>query len=230
MIAQTTNELAKRGVDKNVSFQLLNGVDFTGVEPDSVDFVFSYDVQLHLQPQNVYSYLLDARRVLRDGGVFMLHQINLDSDGGRTHFLAQYYEETWDYAFDSPSRLGHIYYMSRDQMTSLAELAGLDVIKIVEDFPGEDSPLYSVTSGRDLFGFFKAKPSRLDGLSAKSPRIVKLKNDDEVWVVIEDGTRVAIRAPQQFDRAGFSWDSIEEVTAEQMSAMPVAERKLELWE
>ncbi len=226
MLAQTAAELAKKGVGDNVRTQLLSGVDFTGVANNSADFVFSYDVQLHLQPQNVFSYMLDARRVLRDGGIFMLHQIKLDSPGGIDHFLTQYYAQTWDFAFDSPDRLGHIYYMSDGQMRALAEAAGLEVLTIVDDFPGEDSEFYSVTSGRDLFGFFRQLPSRLRG----GERVVKQAGDDTVYALLASGERAALRTPQQFERAGYEWDAIEQIDAAELQAMPQLDPELELWE
>lgn len=228
MIEQTRGELARRGIEANVTFKQLNGISFEGVESKSLDFVFSYDVQLHMQPQNVYSYMLDARRVLRPGGVFMLHQINLASKGGMGHFLSQFHEDTWDYAFDSPARLGHIYFMSRDQMSALADAAGLE-LEIVDDFPGENSPLYDITSGRDLFGFMKAKPSRLDEAGA-SARVVQVEADPTVWVVLADGTRAAVRSAVQFDRAGLSWDAIELVSSDSLAAIPETDTPLKTWE
>ena len=71
MIDRTRANLLGRGLGQR-RYRVLDGIDFTGVPSASADFIFSYDVLLHVQPQNVFSYLLDARRVLRDGGVFML--------------------------------------------------------------------------------------------------------------------------------------------------------------
>lgn len=229
MIAQTRGELSRRGVAENVSYQVLNGTDFSGVADNSLDFIFSYDVQLHMQPQNVFSYMKDARRVLRPGGIFMLHQINLNSDGGMDHFIRQFEEQTWDFAFDSPARLGHIYFMSEDQMTALADAAGLAMDEIVDDFPGEDSPLYAVTSGRDLIGFMHAKPSRLLD-AGSSTRLMRTANDATVWALLVDGTRVAIASARQFERAGFSWDAIQEVSADELGEIPVASEPLATWE
>lgn len=229
MIEQTSDELKRRGIGDNVSFQLLNGTDFEGVAENSLDFIFSYDVQLHMQPQNVFSYMLDARRVLRPDGVFMLHQINLASPGGLEHFLVQFGEDTWDFAFDSPARLGHIYYMSKDQMQALADAAGLELEQIVDDFPGKDSPLYPITSDRDLFGFMRAKPSRLT-TAGKSARLMQTDGDTTVWVMLADGERAALRSARQFERAGFSWDAINKVSAQELAEIPVADLPLETWE
>ena len=95
----------------------------------------------------------------------MLHQINLDSHGGMSQFLSQFQGETWDFAFDSPARLGHIYFMSRDQMTALADERGLEMSSLVDDFPGKDSELWPVTADRDLFGFMRAAAEPAGGLA-----------------------------------------------------------------
>lgn len=228
MIQQTKAELARKGVDGNVSFKVVNGIDFDGIPDRSIDFVFSYDVQLHLQPQNVFSYMIDARRVLRDDGVFMLHQIDLASEGGMGHFLIQYGGGTWTRDFDHLGRRGHIYFMSEDQMRAMAEAAGLVVDRIVAGFPGEGLPLREVTSGRDLVGFFKMKPSRLRGVDPASAPLLQINGERAVYVVV-DGERMAISSPRQFERAGFKWDQIRKVPAAELEAIPEAP-PLEIWE
>src|SRR5262249_17276676 len=111
MIAQTRATLMTNSLDENAEYRQLNGIDFEGIPSNSIDFVFSYDVQLHLQPQNVFSYLLDARRILRAGGIFMLHQIDLATPVGMDHFLTQYQYGTWKHDLGDPRRRGHVYFM-----------------------------------------------------------------------------------------------------------------------
>jgi 2-polyprenyl-3-methyl-5-hydroxy-6-metoxy-1,4-benzoquinol methylase len=224
MIEHTRETLSQRGVGKNVGYRVLNGTDFAGLPSDSVDFIFSYDVMLHLQLQNVFSYMLDARRVLRENGVLMLHQINLASEGGTAHFLGQYSGSTWNRPFDDPLRRGHIYFMSDDQMTALANQAGLSVEHIVAD-SGEFN---HVTSGRDLIGFLRKGPSRLRVDHLESVRLLKVKDDHKVYAVI-DGRRMALTSARQFERAGFRWDRVQEVTRAELEATPDA-GSLEPWE
>lgn len=215
MIAHARNGLSERGVSGNVSFQLLNGTDFAGIDSGRADFIFSYDVLLHLQPQNVFSYLLDARRVLRDDGVFMLHQINLASVGGMDHFLSQFIGHTWKYAFDDPRRRGHIYYMSEDQMRALAEQAGLAAERIV-------------THGRDFLGLLRKRPSRLANRDPGSIELIKEHGVPTVYAVI-DSLRFAIGSAHQFERHGFQWSQIREVKAADLAALPDG-GPLEPWE
>ncbi len=215
MIEHTETSLSTLGVDANVSYRVLNGVDFDGIPSNSVDFVFSYDVQLHLQIQNVFSYMQDARRVLRDGGVFMLHQINLASEGGMAHFLAQYSGDTWKRDFADPRRRGHIYFMSEDQMVALATHAALAVERIVAD----DAAYHTVSWGRDLIGFMRKTPSRLRVDDPHAVALVKLANDHVIYAVI-GGQRLAFASAAQFERGGFRWDDVREVNDAELASIP----------
>jgi 2-polyprenyl-3-methyl-5-hydroxy-6-metoxy-1,4-benzoquinol methylase len=224
MIEHTRASLATKVVSGNVSYRILNGRDFQGIPDGSVDFIFSYDVLLHVQPQNVFSYLVDARRVLRDGGVFMLHQISLASDGGMAHFLSQYSGGTWTRAFDDPRRRGHIYFMSGDQMHALANAAGLPVERVVSD-PGEFS---GVTGGRDLIGFLRRGTSRLKVADPTAIELLKRDDGHTIYAVL-DGKRVAIPSAVQFERAGLRWDQVREVSEAELTAIPDG-GSLEPWE
>jgi 2-polyprenyl-3-methyl-5-hydroxy-6-metoxy-1,4-benzoquinol methylase len=228
MIKHTRTTLREQGLDENVDYRVLNGVDFTGVRDESVDFVFSYDVQVHLQPQNVFSYMSDARRVLRDNGVFMLHQVNLASQGGMDHFLNQYHFGSWRCDLYDPRRRGFIYYMSGDQMRALGDAARLVVDQIVDDFPPEDSALWHVTRGRDLMGFFKLMPSRLRNVAPESVRLVQVEGDSTVYVVL-DGCRVAFASARQLTVAGFRVERIEQLAAADLAELREAE-PLAPWE
>ncbi len=224
MIGHTRETLSACGGGGNVSFLVLNGVDFAGVAAESADFIFSYDVQLHLQMQNVFSYMVDARRVLRDDGVLMVHQINLASEGGMAHFLSQYAADTWKHGFDDPRRRGHIYFMSVDQMRALAGQAGLFLERIVSD----EAEFNHVTAGRDLIGFLRKKRSRLDVDDPGSVPLMKLKGHHAVYAVIE-GQRVALTSANQFERAGFRWDQVRDVSEAELAAIPDG-GSLEPWE
>jgi SAM-dependent methyltransferase len=228
MIERTRLTLDERRLDGNVEYTVLNGVDFSGVPDRSVDFIFSYDVQLHLQPHNVFSYMCDARRVLRDGGIFMLHQLNLASDGGIDQFLAQFHYGSWRFDLYDPRRRGFVYFMSGDQMRALADAARLVVEEIVDGFPPESSSLRHVTSGRDLIGFFKLVPGRLRGLDPAAVRLVRADGDPTTYAVL-DGCRVAFASARQLTAAGFRMDQIEQLSTDDLAELPEAE-PLAPWE
>ena len=69
-----------------------NGMDLAPVASSSVDCVVSYDVFVHLEPEDIYAYLIEIRRVLRPGGRAVLHFANVVSDPGFERFLQTYQE------------------------------------------------------------------------------------------------------------------------------------------
>lgn len=73
----------------SLSYVLLDGQGLTGVQDDSVDAVVSYDVFVHLTHWDIFNYLREIRRVLRDGGVAILHHANTISDLGWDHFAKE---------------------------------------------------------------------------------------------------------------------------------------------
>jgi SAM-dependent methyltransferase len=218
MIDHTRATLSERGLGENVDFAVLNGVDFSGVGDESADFIFSYDVQLHLPPENVFSYMCDARRVLRDNGVFMLHQVNLASLGGMEHFLKQYFAGSWRLDFHNPRRRGHMYFMSEDQMRAIADAARLLVEEIVQGFPSTDSKPTDTVHGRDLIGFLRLMPSRLRNIAPDSLRLVRAEGEPTIYAVL-DGSRVAFTSAHQFAAAGFLEQRVELLTTAELAEL-----------
>jgi ubiquinone/menaquinone biosynthesis C-methylase UbiE len=222
MIEHTRATLSTRGLDENVDYLVLNGVDFSGVPDESADFIFSYDVLLHLPPENVYSYMCDARRVLRDNGVFMLHQVNLASHGGMEHFLKQYFAGSWRLDLHNPRRRGHMYFMSADQMRAIADAARLFVEQVVEGFPSTDSKPTGTADGRDLIGFFRLMPSRLRNIAPDSVRLVRAEGEPTIYAIL-DGSRVGFSSWHQFAAAGFLMQRVELLTTAELAQLPEGE-------
>jgi SAM-dependent methyltransferase len=218
MIEHTRATLSARGLEQNVHYLVLNGVDFSGVADESADFIFSYDVQLHLPPENVFSYMRDARRVLRDKGVLMLHQVNLASLGGMEHFLKQFFAGSWRLDFHNPGRRGYMHFMSADQMRAIADAARLSVDQIVEGSPSTDPNPAGRAGGRDLIGFFRLMPSRLRNIAPDSVRLVRAEGEPMIYAVL-DGSRVAFASSRQFLAAGFLMERVELLTTAELAQL-----------
>ncbi len=57
----------------NVEYVLSEGAAFPSVEQDSIDWVWSFDVFVHIAPLDIDSYLGEVARVLRPGGSALIH-------------------------------------------------------------------------------------------------------------------------------------------------------------
>jgi len=67
---------------KNVRFIANNGMDLRGIADSSVTAVFCYDAMVHFDHEIVYSYLRECKRILRPGGMVLLHHSNYPGNPG----------------------------------------------------------------------------------------------------------------------------------------------------
>ena len=223
MLARTR---AHVGEGSDVAYLQLDGRDFAGVPDASVDLIYSYDVLLHLQPQNVFAYLLDARRILRPGGIFMLHAIDLASPGGSYHFELQYVQDTWSRPFEDPHRLGHIYYMSEDQLGALAALARFSADRVVDDWPPADDPEAWVTNGRDIFAFLRREPGLRE---PEAGEVRPVKTPDGRRYAVVNGRRRVFRMDEIVAMAGLRDEDFELIDDAALAEIP-EEQPVSRWE
>ncbi|MEA2162980.1 MAG: hypothetical protein QOK37_1107 [Thermoanaerobaculia bacterium] len=57
-----------------------SGAEMEGIGPATVDFVFTFDVFVHLEPEVIGNYLREIERVLRPGGVAVVHYGDVRKD------------------------------------------------------------------------------------------------------------------------------------------------------
>ncbi len=65
-------ELRRHFDRPNITFIKNNGTDFPGIADESVDFIFSFGVFVHLEKPVIADYLRNMRRIIRPGGVIVL--------------------------------------------------------------------------------------------------------------------------------------------------------------
>ena len=85
-ITDTTLELCRErlGDPPNVTYVRTDGSGLRDVASGTVDAVWAFDTFVHVAPLDVAGYLADLRRVLRDGGVAVIHHSGRrDRDGWR---------------------------------------------------------------------------------------------------------------------------------------------------
>ena len=122
MLERTRARCAREDV-ANVSCVLGDGNGFTGVRDESVDIVFSYDVFVHIALEDTVMYLNEINRVLKPGGVAILHHAVNDVKPAWDRI-----ESHNDWYRDRANTLGQYYYYSQDALSRMYERAGLAVI------------------------------------------------------------------------------------------------------
>ena len=94
------------------------------IEPASVDLVFSYDVFIHLESEEVFRYLAEVNRILKPGGIFSVHTSNFESRWG----LHSYFQQLRDRQPMIGSRYGgRVYPMTDAILRRFAEHTGFAV-------------------------------------------------------------------------------------------------------
>lgn len=57
-----------------------SGAEMRGIEDASIDFAFTFDVFVHLEPEVIGAYLHEIERVLRPGGIAVVHYGDIRKD------------------------------------------------------------------------------------------------------------------------------------------------------
>jgi SAM-dependent methyltransferase len=109
----------------NVSFVHVTDATFPpDLTSDGADFVYAFDVFVHLDVHTMWKYLRQIGLALRPGGVAFLHTTNLLTKGGWRRFESQ----------DRFTLEGH-YFITPEVVKTLAARAGLTVAKEAEEDP-----------------------------------------------------------------------------------------------
>ncbi len=92
-LADISAEMLKRLRERfaganNVFYHKLDGKSMTTVP--TCDLVFSFDVFVHLEPEDIYMYLTEIHRRLRPGGKGILHFSNILTEAGWNKFVQDY--------------------------------------------------------------------------------------------------------------------------------------------
>jgi len=65
--------------EKNLEYKLIkNRLDF--ITDDSIDYIWSYDVFVHINPSNIANYIEDFKRILKPGGCAIIHHSGTIND------------------------------------------------------------------------------------------------------------------------------------------------------
>lgn len=111
------------GINDRLVFFKGSGHDLSGVPDDSVDFVFSFNVFVQLEFEDIVSYLREIKRVLKPGGKAALHYATISNTAGWAYFLDHCQE--W---MNRPNARGHFCELTLDTMALLTERLSLRLL------------------------------------------------------------------------------------------------------
>jgi ubiquinone/menaquinone biosynthesis C-methylase UbiE len=107
----------------NVTCLLMSTSSGIPLRADSVDLVYSFDTLVHLDERTIFRYMQEARRVVRSGGILMVHVATHETTKG------------WEHFEDSVTRgvrrgqFGSFEYLDSHAVLRMAERAGFSVVK-----------------------------------------------------------------------------------------------------
>lgn len=102
-----------------------DGLTLPDLEPGSLDFCVSIDVFVHFEPRRVYHHLRQLARLLREGGIGIIHHANTLSEIGFRQF-----ELDLDQNLVERTRFGAFGVMCPELMAAYVNSVGLKVVRI----------------------------------------------------------------------------------------------------
>ena len=99
--------------EKNIKFYKNNGYDLAQLKSGSVTALFTYDSMVHFELLDIFNYLKETARILKNGGMALFHHSNNTENYKITFTTARHGRN----------------YMSKDLFAYLANRAGLEVLE-----------------------------------------------------------------------------------------------------
>jgi SAM-dependent methyltransferase len=110
---------------EGVQFHVLDSPRLPADLGESFDFIYSFDVFVHLDLHVQWRYLQEFHRVLKPGGKAFVHTANLTAEAGWQRFAVQ-----------DRYRVEGFYFMVPEAVRTLADRAGLRVLDQLSGQPG----------------------------------------------------------------------------------------------
>ncbi len=109
---------------KNIEYILGNGNDFQPIPDNSIDFLFSYDVFVHIAMEDTFPYTQEFNRILVNGGIGVCHYANAATDEAWERIE----QNNWWYR-GGRHTLGQFYYYAPDALRRMYENCGLVIVE-----------------------------------------------------------------------------------------------------
>lgn len=116
-----------------ISFYKNDGDNLKFIEDSSCTSLFTYDAMVHFESIDIYNYLVDIHRILKDGGRALFHHSNLDTDY-RLSFISNEFNGR---SYMSMSLFAHFAYRAGFKILEQHKISwngvpGMDGITLVE--------------------------------------------------------------------------------------------------
>jgi SAM-dependent methyltransferase len=116
--------------DEHTRYIKLDGIKLSGVRRASLDVCFSFDTMVHMEPRDIFNYLTQIPKLMRNKKLCVFHHNNTLSDLGWKRFLSE-----WDENLMGRSG-GSFSVMTNDLMTRFLDHLGYVVLlKDTESIP-----------------------------------------------------------------------------------------------
>ena len=113
----------------NIQFELLENPELSEKFNAHFDFIYSFDVFVHLDLQMLWKYIYEISNCLKPGGKAFIHTTNLKSPGGWKQFM-----DMLNYKHGGNSLIRH-YFISPETIEIFAEKCNLNIIKTSKHNP-----------------------------------------------------------------------------------------------
>jgi ubiquinone/menaquinone biosynthesis C-methylase UbiE len=107
----------------NVTCLLMSTSSCLPLRSGSVDLVYSFDTMVHLDERTIFRYRQETCRVVRTGGILMLHVATHETTKGWEHFEDSVTQGV------SRGQFGSFEYLDSNAVLRMAEHAGFSVVK-----------------------------------------------------------------------------------------------------
>ncbi|NLL75912.1 MAG: methyltransferase domain-containing protein [Clostridiales bacterium] len=99
--------------ETKISYYTNSGYDLSEIKTESQTALFTYDAMVHFEMLDIFNYLKETRRILKNGGMALFHHSN----------------NTENYKVTFATGTGGRNYMSKDLFAHLCNRAGLDIVE-----------------------------------------------------------------------------------------------------
>ena len=115
----------------NIEYHLIHQrLDF--ISDNSIDYIWSYDVFIHINPADIEKYILDFQRILKQGGCAIIHHSNINSAEKNTR--SKFLNVT----------VGFRTYMTATIFRDLVKKCGMHIVEQNHDLPHSPLDVISV--------------------------------------------------------------------------------------